>query len=218
MIQELDEDGTCVTSKDTKNEQPSEPCSISKSPTKRSFLDVNDMDTPSTNAATSKYKNFLLKPLETKRLKPSEALSKVRNFLPFLKESTDKLMTEYKLNPDLVNMESNVDEEDQHIEMNLAYVPESDSDSEDSDESNDNSEESSDDSDGGEEEAEGVDALKEIGLGFTVSDPSKKKLRLTAKVKRKNKPVIQVIEDGSSVLEKEEPTTSNGNGTEKDEE
>ena len=205
MIQELDGDGVedCVTSKELEA-----PCT-SKSPTKRSLLEVDQ----GSFEAANKYKKFMMlkQPLETKRLEPSATLSKIKDFLPFLKESTDKLMTEYKLNPDLVNMESNVDEDEQHIEMNLAYVPESDSESEE--ETEEESDEESEGEAGGEENDEGVSGLKEIGLGFTVKDPNNKKLRLamSGRVKAKNRPVIEVIEDGQ-----DHPTTSQENEEEED--
>ena len=93
--------------------------------TKRTFLEVNNVE---------KYKSFLIKPLETKRVKPSDTLDRVRQFLPMLKESTNKLLDEFKADPDRVNIE-NVDEEaEQHIEMNLALVPDSNTDDSDEDE------------------------------------------------------------------------------------
>lgn len=111
---------------------------------KRNFLEVNDLQ---------KYKQFVLKPLDTtKKFKPSETLSKVKDFLPLLRESTNKLLTDFKEKPDEINIE-NVDDEDEHIEMNLAMVSDDDDDS-DEDEDEDDEEEDDDDDDDDEEEGE----------------------------------------------------------------
>jgi hypothetical protein len=104
--------------------------------TKRTFLEVNNVE---------KYKQFLIKPLETKRLKPSDTLDKVRQFLPMLKESTSKLLDDFKSNPDKLNIENVEDEDGQHIEMNLALVSESESGSEDDDEEDEDDDESNED-------------------------------------------------------------------------
>lgn len=155
------------------------------SPHKRTYLEVQK------NSDIEKYKNFLIKPLETKRLKPSDALSKVRDFLPLLKESTTKLLDDFKQNPDLVNME-NVEDDEQHIEMNLAYVTESDSDS-DSDNGNTSSNSSSEcSSENDDSTVQSPSALDELGLGFKVKDTTKPKLKLTSKLKKK--PIIKIID------------------------
>ena len=89
---------------------------------KRAYLEVNE--------SVDKYKSFILKQLETKRLKSSETLSRVRDFLPLFKESTSKLLDTFKENPDELNIE-NVQEDEEHIEMNLAVVSDDSDDSDD---------------------------------------------------------------------------------------
>jgi hypothetical protein len=92
-------------------------------PIKRSFLEISELD---------KFKNVMInKPFETKRLKASDALDKVKLFLPSLKESTDKLLAEHKDNPSGVDIE-NCENDENVIEMNIQFVKENDSD-EDSD-------------------------------------------------------------------------------------
>ena len=194
MIQELSKDGSVVPtstpSLEVDNDQLAT-CSkaintaATKSPTKRAF-------------EVDKYKNFLLKPLETKRLKPSEALSKVRDFLPLLKESTSRLMDDFKLNPDAVNMENVADDEEQHIEMNLAYVLESESSGSDSEDSDSDSE----DDDELEEEEGATTDLASIGLGIKVKDSSQISLKLSAGTSGK-KPMIKLLDDDDSAEVKE---------------
>jgi hypothetical protein len=164
---------------------------------KRNFLEVNSLD---------KYKNLLLKPVETKRLKPSETLSKVRDFLPLLKESTNKLLEEFKDKPDELNIE-NVNDDEEHIEMNLALLPEDDDsstsdddddddedDDDDSQDSNDDDEESTEDDEEEEEEQDdsSSNSIDELQLGFKVKNPTKiKKLKLTRDSKATKRPLIE---------------------------
>lgn len=181
---------------------------------KRAFLEVSDQ--------AQKYKQFMLKPLETKKLKASETLSRVKDFLPLLKQSTDKLLDEFKANPDELNIE-NVDEEDEHIEMNLAVVSE-DSDDSDDDEDQYEEEESDDDEDEEDSDEEGPpdeegdddddtvtkkpkmkdDQYLDLDLGFKVKDPAKlDKLKLPSTSKATGKkPLIQIID----------PKTADDNG------
>lgn len=175
---------------------------------KRAFLEVSD---------AQKYKQFMLKPPETKKLKASEALSRVKDFLPLLKQSTDKLLVDYKENPDEVNIE-NVDDEDEHIEMNLALVSEDSDDSDDDDEDEEDEEDESSDEDESEEETseEGEgdddtvtkkprkkdgDQYLDLDLGFKVKDPSKiEKLKLptTSKMASGKRPLIQIIDQNTA--------------------
>jgi hypothetical protein len=162
------------------------------SSSKRNFLEVNDLD---------KYKNLLLKKtFETKRLKPSDALDRVRQFLPNFKQSTEKLLDDHKERPDEVNIE-NVEDEAEHIEMNLALIPESCSDSDESDDDED--EEEDEESDEGEEsDNQGVDSspnsVDDLQLGFKARDPTKiKRLKLGASsTKAKARNMIQMIDNG----------------------
>lgn len=168
----------------TENKHNLNPSSESGSPEKRAWLEVNNVE---------KYKPFLIEKLETKRFKPSSTLSKVRDFLPMLKQSTDKLLEEHRENPDQVNIE-NVDEENEHIEMNLALVAQSDSDSEsdDKEDSEENDEDNSSDSGSSE------NVLDEINLGIKCKDPSKiKKLKLDSKKTPIRKDLIQIVDDHS---------------------
>lgn len=168
-------------SEQTETNQYSKPSTASGSPEKRAWLEVNNIE---------KYKPFLIDKLETKRFKPSSTLSKVRDFLPMLKQSTDKLLEEHRENPDQVNIE-NVEDDDEHIEMNLALVAQSGSDS-DSDENEENDEENQFDSDSSENLAD------DINLGFKFKDPSKiKKLKLDSKKTPIRKDLIQVVDDSS---------------------
>ena len=157
-------------------------CVESKSNTnsKRAYLEVNKAE---------QYKQFMLKPLETKKFKPSETLSKVRDFLPLLKESTSKLLDDFKENPDQLNIE-NVEEDEEHIEMNLAMVSESESDEDDDDDDDDDGEEESDDEDESEDSSNPLDA---IDLDIKVNDKTKlKKMKLpNSNVK---KPIITVFD------------------------
>lgn len=150
---------------------------------KRAFLEVNNAE---------KYKNFMLKPLKTKKLKSSDTLDKVKAFLPDLKLSNEKLLESFNNNPDDVNIE-NVDEEEQFIEMNLAFVPESSgddtSDEEDNDESEADSEISEEES---EENKNQKTSLNEFLDNFEVP-PSTSAIKLETTKKPKNKPTISVI-------------------------
>ena len=176
-VQELCEGAACSSSS-------SGGTSIEDKNAKRTFLEVNNAE---------KYKQFMLKPLETKRFKPSEALSKVRDFLPILKDSTTKLLDEFKQNPDLLNIE-NVGEDEEHIEMNLAMVSESegssnDSDSEEDDEDIEQDEESSHDEDHSKNSS--PDPLEDFNLGFKVKIASNELKMPKTKAK---KPFIKMID------------------------
>lgn len=137
---------------------------------KRQYLEVNKAET---------IKKLLIKPCEIKPVKASEALARVREFLPLMKESTNKLMEESKLNPSAVDIE-NVDDEDEHIQMDLALMPEdSDSDSDEDDDDDDEDEEDEDESEEDDEDDETKESLKELGLEFKVTDPNRiKRLKL----------------------------------------
>ncbi len=170
---------------------------------KRSYLEVNE--------TVDKYKSFMLKKLETKRLKSSETLSRVRDFLPLFKESTSKLLDTFKENPDDLNIE-NVQEDEEHIEMNLAVVSES-SDSEDSDddEVEDNDNQSTDEESDVEEDS--LNNLDEINLGIKVSSSTGlKKLKLASNSNNKNnkKPMINILEDAQNHNDVQE-SDENGN-------
>lgn len=199
---------------DKKETNGAKPCSSnslndSKPKSTQKFLEFNQLD---------KYKSFLLNKLETKPTKPSDTLSRVREFLPMLKESTAKLLDEFKENPDELNIE-NVGDDDEHIEMALAFVPEESNSSNDSDEDEEDSESSEESdfeedeedlSEGKEEEGgendnkrkieeensnSSSEALDQIGLGF-IKYKSKAKLKLTANDNKKfKKNLIQVIEN-----------------------
>jgi hypothetical protein len=171
--QQEDEEETCE----------SKPMSTLSTNNKRSYLEINE--------TVNKYKPFMLKQLETKKLKPSETLSKVRDFLPLLKESTSKLLDAFKENPDELNIE-NVQEDEEHIEMNLAVVSES----EDSDdESDQEDEEEETDTDDETEESNESNPLEQIDLDIKVTDKTKmNKIKLT-KNKKVNKPMIKIVND-----------------------
>ena len=152
-------------------------------PNKRPYLEVNSAE---------KYKQFVIKPIETKPLKPSATLDRVRQFLPLMKESTNKLLDQFKSNPEEVNIE-NVEEEDEHIEMNLALVSDSGESDEDEEEEDDDDGSKSnklksyldllsgkggdddDESDSDEEDDDdgSPNPLDDLNLGFKVKDPSK---------------------------------------------
>jgi hypothetical protein len=185
---------------------------------KRNFLEVNDLD---------KYKNLLLnKPFETKRLKPSEALDRVRQFLPNFKQSTEKLLDEHKERPDEVNIE-NVEDEAEHIEMNLALIPESGSDSNEDD--SDEEEEEEDDEEESENEGpeSSPNSVDDLKLGFKARDPNRiKKLKLgTGSKAAKARNMIQIIDNGdndgtntSSSNVEAGASTSGNNGNDEDDE
>jgi len=68
----------------------------------------------------------------TCRIGPSAVLLEAKKFLPLLKEANSKLQEELKIfpsDPEKFNIE-HVNENQQHIEMDLAFFSESDSDSE----------------------------------------------------------------------------------------
>lgn len=160
----------------------SKPMSTLSTNNKRSYLEINE--------TVNKYKPFMLKQLETKKLKPSETLSRVRDFLPLLKESTSKLLDAFKENPDELNIE-NVQEDEEHIEMNLAVVSES----EDSDDESDQEDEDETDTDDETEESNESNPLEQIDLDIKVTDKTKmNKIKLT-KNKKVNKPMIKIVND-----------------------
>lgn len=179
LITEINDD------EDGKSEAKTESVTVKNSnPNKRPYLEVNSAE---------KYKQFVIKPIETKPLKPSATLDRVRQFLPLMKESTNKLLDQFKSNPEEVNIE-NVEEEDEHIEMNLALVSdsgESDEDEEEDDDDDDGSKsnklksyldllsgkagDDDDESDSDEEDEDdgSPNPLDDLNLGFKVKDPSK---------------------------------------------
>lgn len=166
-----------ATSSAERNEGAEKPAS------KRNYLEVNKTDT---------MKKLLVKPSEIKPMKPSEALARVREFLPLLKESTNKLVAEAKIDPLAVDIE-NVGEEDEHIEMNLALMPEnsdSDSDDDESDEDEDSDEQDEDDESPNDTE----ESINQLGLGFKVKDPNRiKRLKLEKPSANNKKPLISEI-------------------------
>lgn len=190
--------------------------SVEPKPTasKRAYLDVKE--------SVDKYKPFMLKQLETKKFKPSEALNKVRDFLPFFKESTNKLLDAFKENPNELNIE-NVQEDEEHIEMNLAVVSESESDEDDDDEDEEDDDDDEDDEDEGEydEDEESSDnedsvnsknPLNAINLDIKVKDKTKlTKIKLSKS--NSNKPMITLLdkneEDASSTGEEDQQDTQN---------
>jgi hypothetical protein len=186
----------------------------SSSPNKRNYLEIgNNLE---------KYKSFMLKSQETKRFKPSDALLKVKEFLPILKSSTDQLLTQFKDNPDQVNIE-NVEDEDEHIEMNLALVSDSDDD-EDSDEYDEieseedegSSDEDKESNESDEEEAEKTEEenkLDQLNLGFKVKVPSQQ-IKIFNSKKSKKPNLISVLhnttdEDKHIANAETEPNGSN---------
>ena len=111
--------------------------------------------------------------------------------MPLFKESTSKLLDTFKENPDELNIE-NVQEDEEHIEMNLAVVSES----EDSDdESDQEDEEEETDTDDETEESNESNPLEQIDLDIKVTDKTKmNKIKLT-KNKKVNKPMIKIVND-----------------------
>jgi hypothetical protein len=216
---EVEEEEEAVTSKKNENtilkEDSDSPATCSKTTNqttalknKRNYLEVSSIE---------KYKNFVIKPLETKKFKPSDTLDKVRQFLPLLRESTNKLLEENKNNLDDLNIE-NVDEEDEHIEMNLAVVSDSGSDSdedeydegEDDDENNDDDEVEEEDSvsSGNENSASGDGEddklVDEINLGFKVKDTTKlTKLKTSIEEGKKSKKILIKMIENTGVKSKE---------------
>lgn len=167
-----------------------------KHASKRQYLEVNNAET---------VKKLLVKPTEIKRVKPSETLAKVREFLPLLKESTSRLMDEFKANPERVDIE-NVEEGDEHIEMNLALMPQGDSDSD----SDDGEEDESEDEEETEESDDETNSdLEELELGFKVKDPNRlKKLKLAKTSSGTKKSLISEI--GSEDKKQEEESNEVG--------
>lgn len=162
---------------------------------KRGYLEVNE---------AGKYKSLLLKPLETKKMKPSEVMSRVREFLPMFKESTAKLFDENKDNLDALNIE-NVEDDEDHIEMNLALIPDDSDDSDDSDEQEYEEEESEKSENESEEDSD--DLGDTLQLGFKVKDPSKiNKLKTSSN--KLGKDMIQVIESIDDHDSNDKPATS----------
>ena len=190
---------------------------------KSTLLEVNKLD---------KYKSFLINKPETQSVKPSEALSRVRQFLPMLKESTDKLLLDFKDKPDELNIE-NVGDEDEHIEMNVAFVPEGSSDDEDEDdsdeqeeeeeESEDDDESSSDEEDNeikrkhsNEDETSSPEPFDQLGLGFKYKTKMKLKLNPNdenVKNKKLRKNLIEevVVENNNNVETKNVDNSNNNN-------
>ena len=213
LIEEENDDEMSVTTE--------KPCTSSSamadsaaSASKRNYLEVN---------ATGKYKPFMLKPLETKRFKPSESLSKVKDFLPMLRESTMKLLDQFKQDPDACNIEHVGDDDEQHIELNLAMVSDhSDSDSDDDDD-DDNDDDDPDESseaesdatseseavssgDEAENDQEEKSKFDELGLGFSVKSNKAPKIKLTSKQKNSKAALVQLIESSSAEAEATKPS------------
>ena len=221
LITVLDESNTLNSNlNDNNNKETVE--QLETSGAKRSFLEVNNAE---------KYKQFLIKPLETKRLKPSDTLDKVRQFLPMLKESTSKLLDDFKSNPDKLNIENVEDDDEEHIEMNLALVSDSDSCSEDDEDDEDSDDEDKavsnknklkeylkmlngngaevdeDDDDDDESESSEPNPLDDLQLGFKVKNPNeirKLKTSLDLDGKKSKRNLIKVIETKENCKEEEE--------------
>ena len=169
---------------------------------KRAFLEINEID---------KFKSLLVKPFETKKFKPSEALDRVRQFLPNFKESTDRLLHDHRENPNEANIE-NVEDEDEHIEMNLALIPESGSDSEsEEDDTDEHSEQESSDTEK-EDEAENTEdsspnSVDDLQLGFKVKDATKLKRLKLPQSNSKSSKVKNMIQEIESSEKNTESTT-----------
>ena len=172
--------------------------SVDKS-VKRAFLEVTELD---------KYKSVFInnKPFETKRLKTSDVLDKVKQFLPSLKESTDKLLVEYKENPSNVDIE-NCENDENIIEMNLQFVEEnSDSSSSDSSDDNDETDEEIQNSEDEKKEKKVLDINELIN-----QDQVKVNSDILFKSKNKaKKPFIKIIDNNedSSCSSEDKPCTS----------
>jgi hypothetical protein len=164
---------------------------------KRPYLEVN---------AADKYKSFLVRPLETKRLKMSDALEKVKQFLPALKESTDKLLLDNKDDMARINIE-NVENSEKIIEMNVAFVSDGEDTLSDEEARVDTTDESASESDEDEhshdddetDESDRADFLEnyvnsQILNGHCSNDNVQITTNLTAS-KRTKKPKIHVIDD-----------------------
>jgi hypothetical protein len=167
---------------------------VQTKPDKRPYLEVNEANT---------YKSFLLKPFETKRLKTSDALEKVKQFLPSLKESTDKLIDDNKDDMQRINIENIDDKSDQIIEMNLAFV----SDSEDTDDADDDDDEDQATSESDDDQTN-IDTQQVNKINFLENYVnseiangacSSAAVHLTTETSKKNKkPIIHVIGNDDS--------------------
>ena len=160
-----------------------------QSPVKRAYLEVSELD---------KYKNLLInKPFETKRLKTSDALDRVKQFLPSLKESTDKLLSEYQENPSNFDIE-NCENDENVIEMNLQFVKESDSDNSDStddeDEDDDEAEESEDNDEDDEQSEKSTEKKQILDINELIEqDQIKIDSDTLFKNKKIKKPFIKIL-------------------------
>lgn len=192
------------------SEQPND----DKQTNKRSFLEVSEID---------KYKNFLIKqqPLETKRFKPSDTLDKVRQFLPMLKESTEKLLNEYKEDPSKVDIE-NCENDENVIEMNLQFVCNSSNSGESDDDDEEEEEEDDDEENENDEDVqpgcstnnkpkEMLDLEKLIEKGYKNNE-----IKISSdSVFKKKKPLIKIISNNDDD-DKEDNESSNTNITDND--
>ena len=208
MNQPEENDNTADNSCASKGEEPIDlPNTSAGSSNKRNFLEVNNFE---------KYKQFMLKPIETKRLKSSDALAKVRDFLPLLKESTSKLLEDYKNNLNDLDIE-NVGDEEEHIEMNLAMVSDSDTDSdEDNEDDEEDEEEEEVNADGQNSDEDSTDeSIDALQLGFKVKNSNRfKKLKISSEpVSKSKKRLIKILDEESpeenlNGSEEENPTSS----------
>lgn len=166
-------------------------------PVKRAFLEISELD---------KYKNLLInKPFETKKLKTSDTLNRVKQFLPSLKESTDKLLEAFKENPSNFDIE-NCENDDNIIEMNLQFVKESDSDSDSDDDSVDD-ESSEEDRDDNSKEGDDLKEKKLLDINELIE---KDQIKITGdtlfKNKKIKKPFIKIINNNEN--SQDQPCTS----------
>jgi hypothetical protein len=168
-------------------------------PVKRAFLEISELD---------KYKNLLInKPFETKKLKTSDTLNRVKQFLPSLKESTDKLLEAFKENPSNFDIE-NCENDDNVIEMNLQFVKESDSDSDsDDDDDDDKSSEENSDNDKS-KEGNDLKVKKVLDINELIE---KDQIKITGdtlfKNKKIKKPFIKIINNNNENSQ-DQPCTS----------
>ena len=171
------------------------PSNEDQPPVKRAFLEISELD---------KYKNLLInKPFETKKLKSSDALDRVKQFLPSLKASTDKLLLDFKENPSNFDIE-NCENDDNFIEMNLQFVKESDSenDSDDCEDDDEDTESSDEESDEGNDSKE----KKLLDINELIEQDQ---IKITGdtlfKNKKIKKPFIKIINNENS---QDQPCTS----------
>lgn len=189
MNQSEENDSTTENACTSKSEEPSglipNNSALSGSSNKRNFLEVNNIE---------KYKQFMLKPIETKRLKSSDALAKVRDFLPLLKESTSKLLEDYKNNLNDLDIE-NVGEDEEHIEMNLAMVSDSDTDSDEDDDDDPEEEESGNEKSSDDDSID--ESIDDLQLGFKVKNTNKfKKLKICNEpISKSKKNMIEILDE-----------------------